>query len=131
MVLTVKEKDYTLRLLCGKFRELKDKIKSDNLMQSIMEAAQNADVEVMAKCIQVVALEPKLTETAALALMDDYIEESNEHTVMTFGMKLLEVFDEAGFLPKKGIAKDISEQMNKAMSSLNFGEIMKTETPTT
>jgi len=130
MKLTVQEKEYNLRLLCGKFRELREAMGGGNLMEKLTEAMGNSDAEALGKALRVVCLSPRLANNeAAFAVIDGYLEEG--HTVMDFGNLLLEVLDESGFLPKRGMAATIQEQTAKAMEKLDetLGELETAPVP--
>lgn len=116
MKLEIKGKEYNLRLLCGKFRELKD-VAGGDILQSMMDAMGNSDAEALGKALRVMCVEPKLTNEQAYAVLDGYLEEG--HTVMEFGNVLMGVLDESGFLPQRGMAAAIQEQTEKAMSAVS------------
>lgn len=125
MFLNVKDKEYRLRLKCRDFRKLKEKLDTKDLMTTILDAMQNADVDTLAKCMTVMSEQP-MDEEAAYTLMDDYLE-GDGATVMDLGGKLLRVLDEAGFLPKKGMAVSMVNAMEKTLKGLDIEEIVNTE----
>lgn len=125
MFLKVKDNEYRLRLKCRDFRKLKEKLDTKDLMTTILDAMQNADVDTLAKCMTVMSEQP-MDEEAAYTLMDDYLE-GDGATVMDLGGKLLRVLDEAGFLPKKGMAVSMVNAMEKALKGLDIEEIVNTE----
>lgn len=120
MILRIKDKDYELRLPCKNFRKLKEKLGGE-LMDTLMSAMQNSDVDVMADAFTVLCTEANFTRDNAYNALDAYLEEDG-NTVMSFGTKLLEVLDRAGFLPQKGMAAKVAgmieQQMTAAMSEL-------------
>jgi hypothetical protein len=125
MFLKVKDQEYRLRLKCRDFRKLKEKLDTKDLMTTILDAMQNADVDTLAKCMTVMS-EQLMDEEAAYTLMDDYLE-GDGATVMQLGGKLLQVLDEAGFLPKKGMAASMVAATKKALDKLNIEEIVDQE----
>lgn len=113
MILKIGETEYTLRLPCKKFRTLKAKLGND-LMETISTAMQTADVDVMADAFVVLCTDPAVTNETVYDVLDAYLAQE-ENTVMSLGGVILRVFDESGFLPKKGMATALSRKMNKEM----------------
>lgn len=129
MNLQIKNKEYSLRLRCGKFRELRDTIGGDNLLESLTNAMGNSDADVLGKAFQVMCISPRLSRDEAFAALDTYLDEG--HTVMEFGNVIMEVLDESGFLPKRGMAEKIQQQTQAAMEKIDekIQEIAQSEIP--
>lgn len=124
MKLNIKDKEYNLRLLCGKFRELKDVVGGENLLETLTGAMGSSDADTLGKALQVMCISPRLKREDAFEVLDDYLSEGN--TVMDFGNVIMEVLDESGFLPKRGMAEKIQQQTQAAMEKME-AQIQDTE----
>lgn len=118
MKLTIKDKEYNLRLLCGKVRELRDAIKSDDLLGALSKAAPENDVETLAKALRVMCVDPRLSKDSEVyQIIDDYLEE--DHTVIDFGNVIMEVLDDSGFLPYRGMSEEIRKKTETALKEID------------
>ena len=127
MKLHINDKEYNLRLRCGKFRELKDTIGGENILETLTTAMGNSDAYVLGKALKVMCMAPRLKDEDAFEVIDAYLDEG--HTVMEFGGVIMEALDESGFLPKRGMSEKIQQQTQAAMEKMDQ-QIQDLEAPT-
>lgn len=116
MILKINEQEYELRLPCKNFRKLKEKLNGE-LMDTLMTAMQNSDVDVMADAFSVLCTEANFKRDNAYDVIDAFLAEEG-NTVTAFGIRILEVLDQAGFLPQKGMAAKVSRMMDKQLAGM-------------
>lgn len=123
MNLEVNGKEYALRLRCREVKKLKEKLQGANILNGITEAMQNSDVETIAKCITVMG---GLKDTETYDLIDAYLEDEG-NTFFDLCVEIMKVVDEAGFLPKRGMAQQIAEGMQTVLDSMDLNKLMDQE----
>lgn len=128
MVLTLKTetgeaKEVVFRARTRVVNAMKEKFKTDAIQDVMQMAMDTSDFNQVAYFITQFCEDPMYkTMDGALDFIDDYLYQTGE-TIVGLGITMVEVMDEAGFLPKKGLSREIGSFMDQTLQELDFTKI--------
>lgn len=128
MVLTLKTetgetKEVVFRARTRVVNAMKEKFKTDAIQDVMQMAMDTSDFNQVAYFITQFCEDPMYkTMDGALDFIDDYLYQTGE-TIVGLGITMVEVMDESGFLPKKGLSREIGSFMDQTLRELDFTKI--------